>query len=205
MKNYYSILGIKETASLKDIKKAYRMLSLKFHPDTNNGDSFFTEKFKEIQEAYETLRDASKRSKYDFARSSNFNSLQNDPTIEYFNCSKFEFDIYEEITFSWKTNGADIITLNPFGQVTAIGSKTVRFKYWKTEILTVELLVENTFIGKKCKSTMTFDNRSYKEPQFKRIIENESKAKGDVRFFSDTVKFALILLSILKLVNWLTT
>src|SRR5436190_23783720 len=189
MKNYYSILGIKETASLKDIKKAYRMLSLKFHPDTNNGDSFFTEKFKEIQEAYETLRDASKRSKYDFERSLNLNSLQNNPTIEYFNCSKIEFDIYEEVTFRWKTNAADVIRLIPFGQVTAIGSKTVRFKYWKTEILNIELLVENTLVGKKCKSTITFDNRSYKEPQFKRIIENEGKAKGDVSLFSDIVKF----------------
>jgi curved DNA-binding protein CbpA len=204
MKNYYSILGIKETSSLEDIKKAYRGLSHKFHPDKNNGDGFFTEKFKEIQEAYETLRDASKRSKYDFERSVNFNSLRIDPTIEYFNCSKLEFDIYEEITFIWKTNGANIITLNPFGRVTAIGSKMVRFKYWKPEILSVELLIENTLTGKKCKSTITFDNRSYKEPQFKRIIEPESKAKGDTSFYGDIVKFVLTFL-ILRLINWLTT
>ena len=55
MKDYYYILGIKPNASTDEIKKAYRKLSLKFHPDKNDGDKFFEERFKEINEAYENL------------------------------------------------------------------------------------------------------------------------------------------------------
>ncbi|MFN8306977.1 MAG: J domain-containing protein [Ferruginibacter sp.] len=55
MLNYYQILGVKNFASLVEIKTAYRKLSKKFHPDVNEGDKFFEEKFKEIQNAYEHL------------------------------------------------------------------------------------------------------------------------------------------------------
>ncbi len=65
MKNYYYILGVKEKASNEEIKKAFRLLSKKFHPDVNSGDKYFEERFKEIQEAYEILIDYSKRKKYD--------------------------------------------------------------------------------------------------------------------------------------------
>ncbi len=65
MKDYYYILGIKKETNADDIKSAYRKLSKKFHPDVNNGDKFFEERFKEIQEAYETLSNIDKRKLYD--------------------------------------------------------------------------------------------------------------------------------------------
>jgi hypothetical protein len=65
MVNYYKILGVKDFASLTEIKTAYRKLSLKLHPDVNNNDPFFTEKFKELQEAYDNLDTSYKKSKYD--------------------------------------------------------------------------------------------------------------------------------------------
>lgn len=65
MKDYYYILGIEQIATESEIKTAYRKLSLKFHPDKNNGEKFFEDRFKEIQEAYETLYNQSKRSVYD--------------------------------------------------------------------------------------------------------------------------------------------
>jgi DnaJ-class molecular chaperone len=65
MKNHYQTLGIKREASSDDIKKAYRKLAKKFHPDKNEGDNFFEERFKEIQEAYEVLSDTYKKEKYD--------------------------------------------------------------------------------------------------------------------------------------------
>ncbi len=55
MTDYYKILGLKPDASLEDIKMAYRKLSKKFHPDLNENDKFFEERFLEIQEAYENL------------------------------------------------------------------------------------------------------------------------------------------------------
>ena len=65
MKNYYEVLGVSNSADLEEIKKAYRKLSKKFHPDKNDGDSFFENKFKEINEAYEILSDSEKRKVYD--------------------------------------------------------------------------------------------------------------------------------------------
>jgi len=65
MKDYYYILGVKRNASPKEIKAAYRKLSLKFHPDKNQGDSFFEDRFKDINEAYETLNNKNRRLIYD--------------------------------------------------------------------------------------------------------------------------------------------
>ncbi len=73
MKNYYEILNIAEFSDFKEIKKAYRKLALEFHPDTNQGDKLAEEKFKEIQEAYETLRNENKRQTYDRTFKSFFN------------------------------------------------------------------------------------------------------------------------------------
>jgi len=64
-RDYYEILGISRTASADEIKKAYRQLALKYHPDRNPGDSECEEKFKEASEAYEVLRDQEKRNLYD--------------------------------------------------------------------------------------------------------------------------------------------
>ena len=64
-KDYYKILGVDRKASLSEIKKAYRKLARKFHPDLNPGDKAAESKFKEIQEAYSILSDSKKRSQYD--------------------------------------------------------------------------------------------------------------------------------------------
>lgn len=64
-KDYYSILGVDKNASKKEIKKAYRKLAAKYHPDKNPGDKKAEEKFKEINEANEVLSDPEKRKKYD--------------------------------------------------------------------------------------------------------------------------------------------
>lgn len=64
-KDYYKILGVERKASLTDIKKAYRKLARKYHPDLNPGDKTAESKFKEIQEAYSVLSDPKKRSQYD--------------------------------------------------------------------------------------------------------------------------------------------
>ncbi|MBS1605231.1 MAG: J domain-containing protein [Bacteroidetes bacterium] len=65
MKDYYYILGIERTSTKEEIKTAYRKLSQKFHPDKNDGDKFFEDRFKDIKEAYETLMDDAARTSYD--------------------------------------------------------------------------------------------------------------------------------------------
>ena len=64
-KDYYKILGVKKDASDDDIKKAFRKLSIKWHPDRNQGSKEAEAKFKEIAEAYEVLSDPNKRQQYD--------------------------------------------------------------------------------------------------------------------------------------------
>ena len=64
-KDYYKTLGVKKNASADEIKKAYRKLARKYHPDVNQGDKTSEEKFKDINEAYEVLSDEDKRGKYD--------------------------------------------------------------------------------------------------------------------------------------------
>jgi curved DNA-binding protein len=64
-KDYYKILGVSKNASQDEIKKSFRKLAVKFHPDKNPGDKKAEEKFKEINEANEVLGDAEKRKKYD--------------------------------------------------------------------------------------------------------------------------------------------
>lgn len=78
-KDYYEILGVSKDATEQEIKKAYRTLAKKYHPDRNPDDSSAQEKFKEINEAYEVLGDKEKRKKYDqfgsnydFAQGQNF-------------------------------------------------------------------------------------------------------------------------------------
>ena len=63
--DYYQILGVDKNASAEEIKKAYRKLALKYHPDRNKGNKEAEEKFKQINEAYAVLSDKEKREKYD--------------------------------------------------------------------------------------------------------------------------------------------
>ena len=65
MSDYYESLGVEKTASQDEVKKAYKKLAMKYHPDKNPGDKAAEEKFKEVSEAYSVLSDESKRSSYD--------------------------------------------------------------------------------------------------------------------------------------------
>ena len=64
-RDYYEVLGVAKTASEEDIKKAYRQIAIKYHPDRNPGDKQAEEKFKEAAEAYSVLHDPQKRQQYD--------------------------------------------------------------------------------------------------------------------------------------------
>ena len=64
-RDYYEVLGVSKDATEQEIKKAYRVLAKKYHPDANPGDKTAEAKFKEASEAYAVLSDADKRAKYD--------------------------------------------------------------------------------------------------------------------------------------------
>lgn len=65
VRNYYEILGVTKKSSSEDVKRAYRSLARKYHPDRNPGNKLAEEKFKDINEAYEVLSDATKRAQYE--------------------------------------------------------------------------------------------------------------------------------------------
>ena len=64
-RDYYEVLGVEKTASEDEIKKAYRKIAIKYHPDRNPGDKEAEEKFKEAAEAYNVLHDPKTRQQYD--------------------------------------------------------------------------------------------------------------------------------------------
>ena len=69
MSNYYETLGVAKTATADEIKKAYRTLAFKYHPDRNPGNAEAEEKFKQISAAYDVLGDEAKRRQYDMGYS----------------------------------------------------------------------------------------------------------------------------------------
>jgi len=80
-KDYYNILGVKPLASTAEIKRNYRWLAMKYHPDRNAGDKFAEAVFTEIAEAYSILSNPTARAEYDSRHSSSFNARFNRATV----------------------------------------------------------------------------------------------------------------------------
>lgn len=97
-KDYYKILGLTNDSTEEDIKKAYRKLAMKHHPDRNQGSKESEGKFKEVQEAYEHLSDADKRYEYDsgFSRKSNPFSHRSDQSWEDENFRDLFSDLFKK-------------------------------------------------------------------------------------------------------------
>lgn len=96
-KDYYNVLGLDKNATSDEIKKAYRKLAKKYHPDANPNDKNAEEKFKEVSEAYEVLGDAEKRKKYD-----NFGSEVNFQDGYDFDPSSYGFG--NNVRYEYRTN-----------------------------------------------------------------------------------------------------
>ncbi len=97
VKDYYTILGVSKSASKEEIKKAYRKLAMKYHPDRNKGDKTAEAKFKDISEAYAVLSDPHKRKQYDMFGSEGFQNRFTQEDI----FRDFDFgSIFKEFGFS---------------------------------------------------------------------------------------------------------
>ena len=101
--NLYEVLGLDKSASKEEIKKAYRKLAMKYHPDRNSGDAEAEKKFKEVNEAYSTLSDDAKRQQYDMFGSTWWAAGGN-PFGGWFggNAQNVDFwDIFESFFWGW--------------------------------------------------------------------------------------------------------
>ncbi len=96
--NYYDRLGVAKTASTDDIKRAYRKLALKYHPDRNPGDTRAEETFKEVSEAYAVLSDSDKRKEYDLVGSVGGGKGRATNADDFFRSADFS-SIFEDLGF----------------------------------------------------------------------------------------------------------
>lgn len=112
--DFYSVLGVSRSADAAEIKKAYRKLAKKYHPDTHAGDKNAEERFKEITEAYEVLSDPEKKKRYDqFGHAAFDGSMGPDPQHAYRNAGNQS--TYQEFHFDGNSADMDDILKNLFG------------------------------------------------------------------------------------------
>lgn len=169
MKNYYYILGLQNNAEEQEIRTAYKKLSMLLHPDRNGGDRFFEDRFKEIQEAYNTLSHPTRRAVYDEElltysqpqNNSTFNA--NPPSILQFESSKKAIAEGELVTIMWRVSNADSVHIDPLGLVEAVGTKTIRLpSMLGRPLLVLRLTATNTFVQKSQSRELNIQNKSFK-------------------------------------------
>ena len=115
--DFYDVLGVSRDVSPAELKKAYRRLAMKYHPDRNGGDDTAQDRFKEIQKAYEVLKDPEKRAAYDRfgeagvagmggARAQDFgdiNEIFGDLFVRAYTAVKLdEFEEFNQVISSWE-------------------------------------------------------------------------------------------------------
>ncbi|KYH05312.1 molecular chaperone DnaJ [Chryseobacterium cucumeris] len=184
MKDYYYFLGISQDASEEDVKKAYRKLSLKYHPDKNDNDDFFADRFREIQEAYETLSDRSLRRTYDQNLENHQRSFRYNipPTIKTFTANKIHAKKGEEIIINWQTSNADVVKVLPFGLEKPYGERIFKITEFKDGKFQLLLHATNSLLHKTVVQGITitevFENDSEK---FKSSVEEMFKPQPVTR------------------------
>ena len=198
MKNYYYFLGVKENASEEDIKKAYRKLSLKYHPDKNPGDDYFAERFRETNEAYEILADPEKRKFYNqsLALAQRTTRSQLPPVIRQFSASKIRVSNGDEIILKWHTQHADVVKILPFGLEKASGERNIKVTKFEEDKFNVVLHATNTLLNKTVVQGITITEVTERGPVDRRLLleiyfkpPNNHKSKISLRNFGINLSF----------------
>lgn len=212
MKDYYYFLGVSPDASYEDIKKSYRKLSLKYHPDKNENDDFFADRFREIQEAYEILSDEVKRKSYDQNLESHQKTFRYHvpPSIKTFTANKIKVKKGEEIIITWQTQNADVVKVLPFGLEKPYGERTFKITEFKNGKFQLLLHVTNSLLHKTIVQGITitevFENdgekfRDRAEELFKSQPRTVINPKGQPKIFRLIIGLFILALALYFLVS----
>ncbi|MDH6254251.1 curved DNA-binding protein CbpA [Chryseobacterium sp. H1D6B] len=212
MKDYYYFLGISQDASEEDIKKAYRKLSLKYHPDKNENDDFFAGRFREIQEAYETLNDRARRSTYDQNLENHQKNFRFNlpPAIKTFTVNKIRAKKGEEIIINWQTNNADVVKVLPFGLEKIYGERVFKITEFKDGKFQLLLHATNSLLHKTVVQGITiteiFENDSEKfrnsvEDLFKPQPRTFENPKGQPKIFRIVLAVLIVVMALYFLIK----
>lgn len=206
MKDYYYFLGISENASEEDIKKAYRKLSLKYHPDKTDNDEFFENRFREVQEAYETLINVDSRKVYDqnFSVPKSFrNNLP--PYIKTFSANKIRVKKGEEIIINWQTQNADVVKILPFGLEKSYGERTFKINEFTDGKFQILLHATNSALQKTSVKGITiteiFDNDREKiKSEVQDLLKPQKRTAQNPAGFPKIFKYFLLIFILIVLI-----
>lgn len=164
MKNHYEILGLRPSASKDEINTVYRKLSVKFHPDNNNGDPYFDKKFQQIKESYTILSGDSEKVGYikdeppaEVSLTISNKAADQSPEIIYFKSEEDSFEEGEFIKISWSTANADKVIIKPFGEVEKMGTKIFKPKNFSKKFLKLSLEATNSLSGKSLSNSFKIE------------------------------------------------
>jgi curved DNA-binding protein CbpA len=181
MTNHYETLGLKRTDTQQEIEMAYQKLSQKFHPDKNDGDEYFSEMYRNIQEAYDVLSNETKKVAYDSEKNINEVDASKDshgdvnPKILYFEADKDSFVEGDTIELKWETRNADKIIIKPFGELENSGSKMFKLKNFNKTELSIALKATNSLSGETLTKTIKLKNK-VTEFDFSEFEEDEQNS-----------------------------
>lgn len=185
MTNHYETLGLKSTATRDEIEKAFGKLSLKFHPDNNGGDEYFSEMFKDFKEAYEVLIEKENKSSYKGPEITNSDSNLKEtnkdlnPEILLFESDKDSFEEGESIRLRWETKNVDKVIIKPFGTVEKSGTKVFKLKNYNKDTLSITLHATNKLIDETITKTIKLKNNVI-ELDFAAIQEDEDVKTSEI-------------------------
>lgn len=135
MKDYYYFLGVSRDDSQENIRKAYRKICFRCHPDVTDNDPFFQHRFRELKEAYDVLSDEERRRVYDHMLDRQ-QTMERSPlpaNVKEFRTNKIRAQEGEEIILTWKTNYADLVKIHPFGLQKTYGEKIFKAENFDSE------------------------------------------------------------------------
>ncbi|MBC7555546.1 MAG: J domain-containing protein [Chryseobacterium sp.] len=210
MKDYYYFLGISPEASDEEIKKAYRKLSLKYHPDKTDNDEFFENRFREVREAYETLMNENSRKIYDqnfsLPRYQTRNNLP--PFIKTFSANKIRVKKDEEIIINWQTQNADLVKILPFGLEKSYGERTFKITEFVDGKFQILLHATNSVIQKTSVRGITinevFENDREKiKADVQDLLKSQKKTVQNPSGFPVIFKFLLIVFILIIIILFL--